>query len=161
MSLQLELVKKENTVNKRKVTILNKQVVPTSDTTIPTKPHRGKVSISATNKKAKSKQSVSKKKTANKKRVTRKSVSRKNSSRPIAKKVKRRSKPDDLKKIHGIGPVLEKLLHKNGITRFEQLAKLDRKGVDALSAKLGSFSNRIRSDGWVKSAAKLAAKRAA
>lgn len=56
---------------------------------------------------------------------------------------------DDLKKIWGIGKVLEKLLNREGIYRFSQVAQLDEAAIDALSEKIGPFRNRIRRDDWV------------
>lgn len=56
---------------------------------------------------------------------------------------------DDLKKIWGIGKVLEKLLNREGIYRFSQVAQLDDAAIDALSEKIGPFRNRIRRDDWV------------
>ena len=56
---------------------------------------------------------------------------------------------DDLKKIWGIGKVLEKLLNREGIYRFSQVAQLDDAAIDALAEKIGPFRNRIRRDDWV------------
>ncbi len=56
---------------------------------------------------------------------------------------------DDLKKIWGIGKVLEKRLNDLGIFRFSQIATMDDKDIDDLSGKIGEFPGRIRRDGWV------------
>ena len=62
---------------------------------------------------------------------------------------------DNLQQIKGVGPVLEKLLHKTGIFYFEQVAKLDKKGVEELDSQLPQFSGRIQRDKWVVQAKKL------
>lgn len=63
--------------------------------------------------------------------------------------------PDDLKKISGVGPYLEKLLHSNGVYTFAQIAALDEAGIDELQGKLEEFPGRIRRDEWVRQAAEL------
>ena len=109
----------------------------------------------ATRKKQPTRKSVAGK--LSKRSATKRSVSKRSATKRAVRKTQR---SDDLKKIHGIGPVLEKRLHKNGITRFEQLAKLDHKGTVALASALGSSSYRIKRDAWAKRAAKLAKNRA-
>jgi predicted flap endonuclease-1-like 5' DNA nuclease len=69
-------------------------------------------------------------------------------STPPATNNKRRSK-DDLKLIHGIGPALERLLHKEGIVTFKQIAEWSEADVNAIAGKLGAFSNRIVRDDWI------------
>lgn len=64
--------------------------------------------------------------------------------------------PDDLKRIRGVGPAIEALLHGIGITRFWQIAELsadDRRRVGSL---LGLFASRIERDEWVAQARALA-----
>jgi len=60
-------------------------------------------------------------------------------------------KPDDLKLISGVGPKLEKTLHKRGIYFFEQVAGFTRKDVAAVDDML-SFKGRIDRDEWIKQA---------
>lgn len=60
---------------------------------------------------------------------------------------------DDLKQIRGIGPALEKLLNKIGITSFRQIASWEEDDIAWAAARLGAFPDRIRRDGWVESAA--------
>ena len=70
-----------------------------------------------------------------------------------------RKKPadaDDLKRISGVGPKLEKMLNKIGIYRFEQIAALRAKEVAWVDAQIESFKGRIYRDEWVKQAKKLA-----
>jgi predicted flap endonuclease-1-like 5' DNA nuclease len=61
---------------------------------------------------------------------------------------------DDLKRISGIGPTLEKLLHDRGITSFEQIAGWTDQDIERISTELGSFRQRIRRDDWVGQARK-------
>ncbi|MEM9480452.1 MAG: hypothetical protein AAGA58_12435 [Verrucomicrobiota bacterium] len=61
---------------------------------------------------------------------------------------------DDLQEISGVGPVLEKKLHKVGIYTFAQVAKWSDKMVGEFSERL-SFRDRISRDNWRKQAAKL------
>ncbi len=61
---------------------------------------------------------------------------------------------DDLKRIKGIGPRLEQLLHENGITRYEQVAALDDAAIAELDDKL-RFRGRIQRDDWVGQARAL------
>ncbi|MEP6656263.1 MAG: hypothetical protein ABJC33_03455 [Betaproteobacteria bacterium] len=63
--------------------------------------------------------------------------------------------PDDLKLIVGVGPVLERLLHQLGITRYRQIALWSERDIDAFDARLAEFPGRIRRDGWVTQARAL------
>ena len=63
---------------------------------------------------------------------------------------------DDLTRIKGVGPKVEKLLHGLGVTRFAQIAAWDEAEVDRIDAQLGSFAGRIRRDDWRAQAALLA-----
>ncbi len=69
------------------------------------------------------------------------------------------SRRDDLKRIKGIGPKLERLLNENGITSFDQIAALSEAEVDALDEQLHEFRGRIRRDGWLGQARELASKK--
>lgn len=62
---------------------------------------------------------------------------------------------DDLKRIKGIGPKLEALLHRNGITTLWQLATLTPEQIAALDAQLEEFKGRITRDNWVEQARRL------
>ncbi len=62
---------------------------------------------------------------------------------------------DQLTKIKGVGPVLEKLLHKSGIYFYRQVASLNKNGIDELQAKIPQFPGRIERDNWVDQAKKL------
>lgn len=64
--------------------------------------------------------------------------------------------PDDLKKISGVGPVIEKKLHALGITRYEQVTAFTADDIAKVDDAL-SFKGRIERDDWVAQAKKLAA----
>lgn len=63
--------------------------------------------------------------------------------------------PDDLKKITGVGPVLEGRLNELGITKFEQIAAFKKADIDRVDERL-DFKGRIERDDWVKQAKELA-----
>lgn len=62
---------------------------------------------------------------------------------------------DDLKRISGVGPKLEGLLHDNGIYRFEQIARFSPEDIQRLDEQLG-FKGRIERDDWLTQAKELA-----
>ncbi len=68
---------------------------------------------------------------------------------------------DDLRQIKGIGPAIEALLHKVGITAFSQVAALEGDGLQRVGDLLGVFRGRIHRDRWIEQAADLARRRAA
>ena len=76
--------------------------------------------------------------------------------RPAAapKSAKATAKPDDLKRIEGIGPKIEGVLHDNGITTFAQLAKAN---PEALSAMLSDVGGSHDPTTWPEQAALAAA----
>lgn len=63
---------------------------------------------------------------------------------------------DDLKRISGVGPKLEGLLHKNGVFHFDQVAAWSPAEVAYMDDQL-SFKGRIDRDNWIEQATKLAA----
>ncbi len=65
---------------------------------------------------------------------------------------------DDLKKLTGVGPALEKKLHENGVTTFAQIAAWGPEEIADMDDKL-SFKGRIERDGWVEQAKALAAEK--
>ncbi len=75
-----------------------------------------------------------------------------------AKKAPAKASGDDLKKLSGVGPALEKKLHEAGITTFEQIAAWTEADVAAIDEKL-SFKGRIEREGWVEQARKLVAEK--
>ncbi|MGP6086180.1 50S ribosomal protein L21 [Antarctobacter jejuensis] len=68
----------------------------------------------------------------------------------------RGGKPDDLKKISGVGPKLEGLLHENGVFHFDQIAAWDAAEIAYMDDKL-SFKGRIERDNWIEQAKTFAA----
>lgn len=61
---------------------------------------------------------------------------------------------DDLKRISGIGPKLEKVLNSMGITRLADLAAMSENDMRTLDARLG-LENRIIRDDWAGQAKAL------
>ena len=64
--------------------------------------------------------------------------------------------PDDLKKIKGVGPKLEGILHDMGIFHFDQIAKWTAQEIAWVDERL-KFKGRIERDGWIDQAKTLAA----
>ncbi len=62
---------------------------------------------------------------------------------------------DDLKKLSGVGPALEKKLIEGGVTSFAQIAAWTEADVAEFDEKL-SFKGRIEREGWVEQAKELA-----
>ncbi len=63
---------------------------------------------------------------------------------------------DDLKKISGVGPKLEKELNNAGVFHFDQIASWTAKEVAWADENLVSFKGRITRDNWVSQAKSLA-----
>mgnify|MGYP001820162811 FL=1 len=61
---------------------------------------------------------------------------------------------DDLKKLSGVGPALEKKLHEAGVTTFAKIAAWTEEDVAAMDEKL-SFKGRIEREGWIAQAKEL------
>lgn len=62
---------------------------------------------------------------------------------------------DDLKKLSGVGPALEKKLNAAGVTSFAQIAAWSEADIAEFDEKL-SFKGRIEREGWVEQAKELA-----
>lgn len=62
---------------------------------------------------------------------------------------------DDLKRISGVGPKLERLLNKNGVYYFWQVASWSRTDIKTIDERLESFKGRITRDDWVSQAKQL------
>ena len=62
---------------------------------------------------------------------------------------------DDLKKIHGVGPKIEKLLNGMGIMSFLQVANFTPDDIETVTLALDAFPGRIERDDWVGSADQL------
>ena len=61
---------------------------------------------------------------------------------------------DDLKKIDGVGPVIEKKLNDLGIYHFKQIIELTKEQADAIDEAI-AFKGRIERDDWQGQATKL------
>lgn len=64
---------------------------------------------------------------------------------------------DDLKRISGIGPKLESLLHGIGIFHLDQIAGWSDQQVTWVDERLEGFKGRVRRDEWVRQAGELSA----
>lgn len=62
---------------------------------------------------------------------------------------------DDLKKISGVGPVLEKKLNALGITQYAQVAAFTADDIERVDAEL-NFKGRIEREDWISQAKTLA-----
>lgn len=65
--------------------------------------------------------------------------------------------PDDLKKIKGVGPKLEAMLHGMGFYHYGQIANWTADEVAWVDENLEGFKGRVSRDGWVAQAKVLAA----
>ncbi|MHC9237705.1 50S ribosomal protein L21 [Pseudooceanicola sp. 502str34] len=72
-----------------------------------------------------------------------------------AAKVEKAAGADDLKKLSGVGPALEKKLIEAGITSFAQIASWIEADIAKFDEEL-SFKGRIEREGWVDQAKELA-----
>jgi len=73
-------------------------------------------------------------------------------TQPKALKAARKGVADDLQKIEGIGPVLEKLCHGLGIFHFDQIAAFGPAEVAWMDGNLKGFRGRVTRDKWVAQA---------
>lgn len=64
---------------------------------------------------------------------------------------------DDLKRIKGIGPAIEKTLNGLGIYSYAQLAALGDADIERVAGALPGFPARIRREDWIGQAARLLA----
>jgi len=62
---------------------------------------------------------------------------------------------DDLKRIKGIGPAIEKTLHRHGIRHLRQIASLGEDEVERLAAELRGIRARIDREDWIGQARRL------
>ena len=64
----------------------------------------------------------------------------------------RTAQKDDLKQIHGIGPVMERVLNRMGMFTFRQIAEWKDQDVEQMASELNTFPDRIRHDNWIAGA---------
>jgi predicted flap endonuclease-1-like 5' DNA nuclease len=62
---------------------------------------------------------------------------------------------DDLKRVRGIGVLIEKRLNALGITSYEQIANWTKADIDSVSSQL-DFKGRIERENWIEQARILA-----
>ncbi|QFT68951.1 NADH-quinone oxidoreductase chain 2 [Labrenzia sp. THAF35] len=74
---------------------------------------------------------------------------------PELLKEARGGKPDDLKKLKGVGPKLEATLNELGFFHFDQVASWGQQEVAWVDSRL-KFKGRIERDGWIEQAKVLA-----
>ncbi|CTQ54828.1 NADH-quinone oxidoreductase chain 2 [Roseibium album] len=74
---------------------------------------------------------------------------------PEVLKAARGGKPDDLKKLKGVGPKLEVTLHELGFFHFDQVASWGPEEIAWVDSRL-KFKGRIERDGWIEQAKTLA-----
>jgi predicted flap endonuclease-1-like 5' DNA nuclease len=58
-------------------------------------------------------------------------------------------KRDNLKKIKGVGPAIEKTLNEMGIVRFQQIADMSEYDIDRVARRLKGFRSRIYREDWI------------
>ena len=66
---------------------------------------------------------------------------------------------DDLTRIDGIGPFLEKKLNEIGVYTYDEIAAWDSERIREVTAAIEYFEGRIERDNWVEQAAHLAMKK--
>jgi len=122
---------------------------------------RKPVTKAVATKRATAKKVVAKKATPVKKAVkatTKKAVAKKVTAKKVtAKKVVAKSKKDNLKKIEGIGPKIEKMFNEAGITTWSVLSKTKVSTLKAILAAAGPRYKMHNPGSWPKQS-KLAAK---
>ncbi len=89
------------------------------------------------------------------KKAATKPAAPKAAEKPAKAESKGSSGADDLKKISGVGPVLEEKLHALGITSFAQIAAFTPEQIAEIDEKL-NFKGRIEREDWIGQAKILA-----
>lgn len=79
------------------------------------------------------------------------------STKPTTLSAARADGPDDLKRIKGVGPKLEALLHSMGFYHFDQIAVWTDAEVAWVDDNLEGFKGRVTRDEWVAQARQFAA----
>ncbi|MHA3980270.1 NADH-quinone oxidoreductase subunit NuoE [Halovulum sp. GXIMD14794] len=88
--------------------------------------------------------------------IGRPEVDKTEEGRPVGIEAARDGQPDDLKKISGVGPKLEKLLHSLGFFHFDQIAAWTEAEIEWVDQNLEGFKGRVTRDNWVEQARDLA-----
>ena len=66
---------------------------------------------------------------------------------------------DDLQRIKGIGPAIEKTLNEMGISRFHQIASMSEYDINRVAERLKGFHSRIHREDWIGQARELDARK--
>ena len=66
---------------------------------------------------------------------------------------------DDLQRIKGIGPAIEKTLNEMGISRFHQIASMSEYDINRVAERLKGFHSRIHREDWIGQARELEARK--
>jgi len=117
-------------------------------------PAKGKA-VKANKSKVKKAKSISKKVKPARKAVAKKVVTKKVTTKKVT--AKKNTVKDNLKKIEGIGPKIEQLLHKAGISSFKSLGSANLKTLRTILEKAGPRYNMHDPKTW-RTQAKLAAR---
>jgi predicted flap endonuclease-1-like 5' DNA nuclease len=78
-------------------------------------------------------------------------------AKPESLEAPRNGSADDLKRITGIGPKIEKMLNGLGIWHYDQIAAWTQQEIDWVNTEM-SFRGRIERDNWVRQAGELTKK---
>ena len=78
-------------------------------------------------------------------------------NRPATLAGPRGGEPDNLKRLKGVGPKFEVVLHELGIYHFDQIAGWGPEEIAWIDANLEGFSGRVVREDWVGQATILAA----
>lgn len=62
---------------------------------------------------------------------------------------------DDLQLINGVGPKLERKLHRLGVYHYEQIAEFTADDIELLDSKLKTYRGRVKRDKWPMQARRL------
>lgn len=73
-------------------------------------------------------------------------------ARPVRRRPANGSQRDDLKRIPGIGPATERILHGAGVFTFRQIANWRPADLEAIGAKLGDSPARLKREAWIDGA---------
>jgi len=95
---------------------------------------------------------AAKKKVVRKKKVA---APKKKAAGPRLLRSASHGRKDDLKRISGVGPKLERLLNRNGVYYFWQVSEWSAKDIKIVDEKLDVFKGRIARDKWVRQARSL------
>lgn len=87
-------------------------------------------------------------------KATRKSSTTHSRVKPLGMK-RPKGELDDLQLITGVGPKLERKLHRLGVYHFEQIAEFTREDIELLDRKLGTYRGRVKRDRWPTQAKRL------